>query len=330
MRELRYTFSNHQPQKNTAEIIYYHGGGWCVGSAKRTHFSTCRTMAQNSGLKVVSIEYSLAPENPFNEDKTCAFYDCYTATREYVNQNKLEKYVLSGDSAGGNLCTAVAVKLSEEPEKIFSKPSLIAYIYPAHAGMNFTSASIQNYCYPYLCYWFCALFKLCYLGGKIPYSVVQQLLIEPKSYFYWQTDEVAMTYVQNFDGIADPYLADSYEHRYLESDITETISKNVINKYASPHYLDGKDFRKMMDFVQKGFICLWSEYDALHDDVVHWEKRLRAANEETDDKKLIDFTMVKALHGYITYACDMPKKFPEQYKTVVDFSQNIGKIMSEN
>ena len=143
-----------------------------------------------------------------------------------------------------------------------------------------------------------------------------------------------MTYVQNFDGVADPFLGDTYEHRYLESPATERISKYVINKYASPHYLSNSDFNKMMDFVEKGFICLWSEYDALHDDVVHWEKRLKETNEErvnneNKSSKLIDFTMVKALHGYVTYACDLPKKFPGQYKTVVDFSKKIGRIIKE-
>src|SRR3546814_5316015 len=45
-------------------IILFHGGGWTVGSvADYDHFA--RSLAELTGHDVVSVEYRLAPENPF-------------------------------------------------------------------------------------------------------------------------------------------------------------------------------------------------------------------------------------------------------------------------
>ena len=45
-------------------IVYLHGGGWVIGSLD-SHDHVCRRLARASGLKVVSVDYGLAPEHPF-------------------------------------------------------------------------------------------------------------------------------------------------------------------------------------------------------------------------------------------------------------------------
>src|SRR5437868_4379954 len=45
-------------------LVYYHGGGWALGSLA-TYDSLCRGLARGSGGLVVSVDYRLAPEHPF-------------------------------------------------------------------------------------------------------------------------------------------------------------------------------------------------------------------------------------------------------------------------
>ena len=45
-------------------LIYYHGGGWTLGSLA-TYDSLCRALSGGTGAQVVSVDYRLAPEHPF-------------------------------------------------------------------------------------------------------------------------------------------------------------------------------------------------------------------------------------------------------------------------
>ena len=45
-------------------VAYFHGGGWTIGTLDA--FDTlCRALANASGLLIASVDYRLAPENPF-------------------------------------------------------------------------------------------------------------------------------------------------------------------------------------------------------------------------------------------------------------------------
>jgi acetyl esterase len=76
-----------------------------------THDPICREFAKKAGVLVVAVAYRLAPENPY----PAGFDDSYTAL-EWVSKN-IKSYqgdptriALGGDSAGGNLAAAVAIK----------------------------------------------------------------------------------------------------------------------------------------------------------------------------------------------------------------------------
>ncbi|MEZ5407032.1 MAG: alpha/beta hydrolase [Acidimicrobiales bacterium] len=91
-------------------LVYYHGGGWVLGDIEGVD-TICRAVANRAGCKVVSVEYRLAPEHKF----PAPFDDCY-ATLEWVAANgdsigvDTSKLAVGGDSAGGNLAAAVALK----------------------------------------------------------------------------------------------------------------------------------------------------------------------------------------------------------------------------
>ncbi len=95
-------------------IVYFHGGAWILGNLD-THDNTCRHLANESGAKVISVDYRLAPEDRF----PAGFEDCYCALEWVVdNADELaidpERIGVAGDSAGGNLAAAATLRARDE------------------------------------------------------------------------------------------------------------------------------------------------------------------------------------------------------------------------
>jgi acetyl esterase len=90
-------------------IIYSHGGSWISGNLD-THDSVCRKLSYNTKAIVISVDYRLAPENPF----PAALNDVYNIL-QWTSQNAKsingdEKLIaIAGDSAGGNISAAVSL-----------------------------------------------------------------------------------------------------------------------------------------------------------------------------------------------------------------------------
>lgn len=90
-------------------LIFFHGGGWVTGNID-SYTNICANMANQTGHRVISVDYSLAPEHPY----PAGVEDCYHVTREIfskpeVVQCSLKDITLIGDSAGGNLAAAVSL-----------------------------------------------------------------------------------------------------------------------------------------------------------------------------------------------------------------------------
>ena len=95
-------------QNITPATILYHGGGFMLGDID-THDSIARFLCLNTGHKIISVDYRLAPEFVF----PTGLEDCYHAL-EWV-YNNAEKFSIDqnnisilGDSAGASLCAGVA------------------------------------------------------------------------------------------------------------------------------------------------------------------------------------------------------------------------------
>jgi hypothetical protein len=83
-------------------LVFFHGGGWVVGSLD-THDGLCRRLANAAGCLVVSVDYRLAPEDKF----PAAVDDAYAATRLVATRASSfggdgTRLAVGGDSAGGN------------------------------------------------------------------------------------------------------------------------------------------------------------------------------------------------------------------------------------
>ena len=53
-----------KPERVLPGIVFFHGGGWVAGSLE-THDGFCRRLANESGCRVIAVDYRLAPEHPF-------------------------------------------------------------------------------------------------------------------------------------------------------------------------------------------------------------------------------------------------------------------------
>ncbi|AEG51431.1 alpha/beta hydrolase domain-containing protein [Sphingobium chlorophenolicum L-1] len=117
-------------------IVLFHGGGWTVGSVDDyDHFA--RSLAESTRYRVFSVDYRLAPENPF----PAAVEDAWNMVRSIEVDGPL---FLLGDSAGGNLSAVVAQLARDHGGPAIDGQILI---YPSVAG-DADSASMNAFVPP--------------------------------------------------------------------------------------------------------------------------------------------------------------------------------------
>ncbi|MFL9875334.1 alpha/beta hydrolase [Paraburkholderia megapolitana] len=132
---LRLYQSTLNPARGT--VLYFHGGGFVLGSLDSHQIITARITA-DTGLCVIAVDYRLAPDHP----APAAHDDCVEVTRAALEgrlpfaswQRTLPaSLLLAGDSAGGNLAAGVAVHLRDagvDDAAAIAAIAGIALVYP--------------------------------------------------------------------------------------------------------------------------------------------------------------------------------------------------------
>ena len=91
-------------------ILYLHGGGYCLGSIA-THRGLCGNLSADTGGRVLSVDYRLAPEHPH----PAAVDDAVAAYKWVLDQGvSTTRLVIAGDSAGGGLTLATLIALRDQ------------------------------------------------------------------------------------------------------------------------------------------------------------------------------------------------------------------------
>jgi acetyl esterase len=94
-------------------LLFFHGGGFVIGNID-THDGLCRIIANEAGVRVIAVDYRLAPEHKY----PAAIDDAYAALT-YVEANAAQlgvdanRLAVGGDSAGGAM-TAVMTQMAKE------------------------------------------------------------------------------------------------------------------------------------------------------------------------------------------------------------------------
>jgi acetyl esterase len=117
-------------------LVYYHGGGFTVGSVA-THDALCRMFARDAQCAVLSVDYRLAPEHKF----PTAVDDAFDALA-WLHANAAlygidaTRVAVGGDSAGGTLATVCAVLARDAGFTL----ALQLLIYPGATGHQQTAS----------------------------------------------------------------------------------------------------------------------------------------------------------------------------------------------
>ncbi|MDF7774771.1 alpha/beta hydrolase [Sphingomonas sp. AOB5] len=93
--------------RDGAWLYYLHGGGWFACSVD-THDRMLRMLAEKTGVRVVSPDYRHAPEHPY----PAPLDDCAKGF-DWALPRFGDRYAFGGDSAGGNMALALAMRLRD-------------------------------------------------------------------------------------------------------------------------------------------------------------------------------------------------------------------------
>lgn len=98
-------------------LVYFHGGGFVIGSVD-THDGLVERLARASGVKILSVDYRLAPEHPFP-----AAHDDAVASAKWAFDHAeaigfdRNRIAIGGDSAGANLASSACLDLRPDKDR---------------------------------------------------------------------------------------------------------------------------------------------------------------------------------------------------------------------
>lgn len=134
-------FNMADPRTDKPLLIYLHGGGWTIGGI-RSCARFCQEICLRSGAAVLAVNYRLSPENPY----PLPLDDCVSAVKLSLAKAGLwhcstKRIVIGGDSSGGNLAVATALRLMKDKQSV----SKLLLFYPVVKAYDDKSESWKKW-----------------------------------------------------------------------------------------------------------------------------------------------------------------------------------------
>ncbi|XP_041668773.1 neutral cholesterol ester hydrolase 1a [Cheilinus undulatus] len=257
-------------------LMYYHGGGWALGSGKKgTYDMINRRVSDELNAVVVSVEYRLYPEVLF----PVPYLDCLAAAKHFLSKEVLSRYAIdpdrvavAGDSAGGNLAAAVSQEIAMDDSQSV-KFSVQALIYPVLQALDFNTPSyLQNEYIPILYRSVMVRFWLQYLGADL--SLQQQFMANNHSSLQHSNITPELRARVDWTVLLDPKHKKDYKPVVVEKGSPGSVKEvpGLLDVRSSP-LLAGPE---VLAKCPRTYV-LTCEYDVLRDDGLMYARRLRDA-----------------------------------------------------
>ncbi|ESP01718.1 hypothetical protein LOTGIDRAFT_139240 [Lottia gigantea] len=314
-------FTPNTVSSKSPAIVYFHGGGWMfLSSGTKSHFtnnlyrkSQINVLNTYSPYIITSFSYRLSPEHPF----PAAFDDCVTATVHVLqNGHKFgvdsDNVGVAGDSAGGNLAAAVALRLSDEKESRLPKLRFQIIIYSVLQAWDFKLPSYTHNEITLFPSSVMIKFILPYLGEVATDENIAVCLsnnhLTPalkKSKF---TKFVDQSLLPPQFRRTPPKIDD-----VLNTTLAKRLETLIINPYAFP--LMAKDLSRL----PPAFV-LTCQHDLTRDDALMYVERLRKAGIDVQHKHVTD-----AVHDFFLRAPNNDFTYDVHLETLSDLKVYANK-----
>ncbi|XP_061171638.1 arylacetamide deacetylase-like [Saccostrea echinata] len=311
-----YSPKNHPKDKLLPGLVFYHGGGWVFGS-RDSHDPMMRRFVRRKQMVVVSVEYRLAPEFPF----PAPIDDCVSATSHFLRHAKKyrtdpNRIGVMGDSAGGNLAAAVALRLLGPNFTHLPKIKVQVLIYPALQAFQFATPAYVKYA-----------------GTSVPGLLNSERMAE-----FWLRYAFGHEFltVNHLDLLAGRHLTSEWlaseearhvniqnlpqELRVGDFSATSNTEKNVtLSNFIKPVFLNPSFAPLMADDRSVGQLpstyILTAEFDPLRDDGFYMTKRLQTMKKKVEHRH---FTGMD--HGFLSI-----QNYKNSLKAVEEICEYLNK-----
>ncbi|XP_058233100.1 neutral cholesterol ester hydrolase 1 [Hemibagrus wyckioides] len=261
------------PRRLKRGVVYFHGGGWALGSARmRSYDLLCRMMAEELDAVVISVDYRLAPEVYF----PAQYEDAIQACRNILTDEVLvrlsvdpDRVAVSGDSAGGNLAAAVAQELASD-SSVSIQFKVQALIYPVLQALDFNTPSYQqNGDVPILYRSLMVRFWLEYLNGD--HRLIPSLLLNNHTAPDLNQDMALAREKLNWTRLLSPKFTKHYKPVVPQHGSPQVLRllPGLLDSRAAPLLAEPE----VLKLVPPAYI-MTCEHDVLRDDGLMYARRL--------------------------------------------------------
>lgn len=305
-------------------LIYIHGGGWVHFNVDIYDLTVYHLSKLLPEYLVVSIDYRLAPAHPY----PAALEDIDVVYRfliEHAASYKIDvnRIVIAGDSAGGNLAAGYSLKLRDanrngRQEDIVHMPKLQALIYPALQAVDLKTPSYHSVS-PILPKRIMAAFWNLYLTGSEDGT---DQLLQNEHQKVTKVRNAANRYVKH--ALIPHHLVSSYsapqgtEEASEETDfkLTPNLAAKIDTLSSDPYFspLLAED---LSDLPSAYVIAC--QYDVLRDDAILYGRRLSAAGVAVETR-----VVMGAWHG------NMFRTSMGGTKKGIQMTEDMAKFIKEN